>query len=350
MINDSDIRFPNLTDENYTDIPVMVYDYVAQNKIIYESIRIAADMLQISVNVIENAMRIKSRKNHNKYVAGYEFFEVNTDYTYPKFWNVDPESAQIDRDYYFANRSEFDAKMGLGIPDRLPSENDFLIYQDADGETVVEVCVNGDSTWLSQKQMAKLFDKDSDTIGEHIYAIYETKELEENRTTGKFPVVQIEGKRSVKRNILHYNLDMILSVGYRVNSKKATAFRQWANTVLKAYLTKGYALDEKNLKDGTRDHEGLYERIRDIRTTEKRTWEKLKDLFKQSIDYNPKSCLAQYFFATIQNKLHVAAHGRTAAEVVYDRCDPNKPNMGMTNFEGEEPTKSQAAIGKKLFI
>ena len=225
--------------------------------------------------------------------------------------------------------------------------SDIVIYQDEEGVATLEVTLQDETLWLSQKQLAELFGVTTATINEHIKNIYKEKELEVHSTIRKFLIVQQEGKRSVKREIEHYSLDMIISVGYRVKSKIATRFRQWATQQLKEYLIKGFVMDDERLKEAKNSYfDELLERIRDIRSSEKLFWKKVLDIYATSVDYDPSDEMSQTFFKTIQNKMHYATHGKTAAEIVYARVDSSKPNVGMTNFSGARPTKKEVAIAK----
>ena len=224
---------------------------------------------------------------------------------------------------------------------------EIIIYQDEDGRTDLEVKLEDETLWLSQKQMAELFGVTKQNISLHIQNIYEERELLPKATVKKFLTVQQEGKRRVKREIEHYNLDMIISVGYRVKSKIATRFRQWATKQLKEYIIKGFVMDDERLKEAKNSYfDELLERIRDIRSSEKIFWKKVLDIYAISIDYDPNDELSQEFFKTIQNKMHYATHGKTAAEIVYERADSTKLNMGMTNFSGTKPTKKEVSIAK----
>jgi len=224
---------------------------------------------------------------------------------------------------------------------------EIIIYQDEDGQTDLEVKLEDETLWLSQKQMAELFGVTKQNISLHIQNIYEERELLPKATVKKFLTVQQEGKRRVKREIEHYNLDMIISVGYRVKSKIATRFRQWATKQLKEYIIKGFVMDDERLKEAKNSYfDELLERIRDIRSSEKIFWKKVLDIYATSIDYDPNDELSQEFFKTIQNKMHYATHGKTAAEIVYERADSTKLNMGMTNFSGTKPTKKEVSIAK----
>jgi hypothetical protein len=229
-----------------------------------------------------------------------------------------------------------------------PAKSELILYQTEDGETKVEVRLLDETVWLSQKLMAALFQKDVRTINEHIANIYDEGELIPEATVRKFRTVQNEGNRQVNRDIDHYNLDVIISVGYRVKSVRGTQFRIWATQRLREYLIKGFTLDDERLKQagGGRYFDELLARIRDIRSSEKVFWRKVLDIYATSIDYAPDAELSRQFFAAVQNKMHWAAHGHTAAEVVHDRADAAKPHMGMTTWAGETPRKTDAEIAK----
>lgn len=225
--------------------------------------------------------------------------------------------------------------------------SEMIIYQDDSGTTNLEVKLENETLWLSQKQLSELFDVTTATINEHIKNIYYEKELEKDSTIRKFLIVQQEGTRNVKRDIEHYNLDMIISVGYRVKSNIATRFRQWATARIKEYIIKGFVMDDERLKQAKNSYfDELLERIRDIRSSEKLFWQKILDIYATSIDYDPSDEASQEFFKTIQNKMHFATHGHTAAEIIYQRVDSTKPFIGMTNFSGRKPTKKEASIAK----
>jgi hypothetical protein len=225
--------------------------------------------------------------------------------------------------------------------------SEIIIYQTEDGKTELEVKLENDTIWLSQKQMAELFGVTTPTINEHIKNIYSEEELNREATIRKFLIVRQEGKRRVKREIEHYNLDMIISVGYRVKSKVATRFRQWATKILREYLIKGFVLNDNRLKNENSGYfDELLERIRDIRSSEKVFWRKVLDIYATSVDYDPSSEISKNFFKTIQNKMHYATSGKTAAEIVYERADSQKLNMGMTNFSGSKPRKKEVSIAK----
>lgn len=202
--------------------------------------------------------------------------------------------------------------------------------------------------WLTQLQLVKLFDSSKANISEHIKNIYEEGELDEESTVRKFRTVQIEGDREVTRTVTHYNLDMIISLGYRVKSIVATKFRRWATERLKEYLIKGFTMDDDRLKNlgGGNYWKELLERIRDIRSSEKVMYRQVLDLYATSVDYDPKSCESVAFFKMVQNKLHYAAHGHTATEVIYERADADMPFMGLTSFSGDFPTAKDIGIAK----
>ena len=228
------------------------------------------------------------------------------------------------------------------------SKGDIVIYQTKDGLTKIDVRFEDETVWLTQQQMAELYQSSRTNIVEHIQHIYEEGELQEESTCRKFRQVRLEGTRQVSREIPFYNLDMIISLGYRVKSMVATQFRRWATELLKEYLKKGYALDDKRLKElgGGNYWKELLDRIRDIRSSEKVMYRQVLDLYATSADYNPKSAESIAFFKMVQNKLHYAAHGNTAAEVIYNRADSEKEFMGLTTFTGDFPTKKDIAVAK----
>lgn len=205
-----------------------------------------------------------------------------------------------------------------------------------------------ESVWLTQQQMAELFQSSRTNIVEHIRHIYEEGELDEVSTCRKFRQVRIEGSRRVARELPYYNLDMIISLGYRVKSIIATNFRRWATERLKEYMKKGFTMDDERLKNlgGGNYWKELLDRIRDIRSSEKVMYRQVLDLYATSIDYNPKSSESVAFFKMVQNKLHYAAHGHTAAEVIYERADADKPFMGLTAFSGDFPTAKDIGVAK----
>lgn len=230
----------------------------------------------------------------------------------------------------------------------VPAQGELILYKTEDGKTRIEVRMQDDTVWLSQKLMSELFQVTIPTINEHIKTIYDDGELEAGATVRKFLIVQTEGSRQVKRPIDFYNLDIIISVGYRVNSLRGTQFRIWATQRLREYIIKGFTLDDERLKQagGGNYFDELLARIRDIRSSEKIFWRKVLDIYATSIDYDPRNDLSQQFFAVIQNKMHWAAHGHTAAEIIYNRADAAKPNMGMTAWLGDKPRKTDAEIAK----
>jgi len=223
----------------------------------------------------------------------------------------------------------------------------FLLYKTENNDIKVDVRLENETLWLNQKQMAELFAVQVPAIAKHISNILEEEELSK-ATISKMEIVQKEGSREVKRSIDFYNLDMVIAVGYRVNSKQATRFRIWATNVLKEYLIKGFAMNDELLKNagGGSYFEELLARIRDIRSSEKVFWRKVLDIYATSIDYDPNSESSKQLFKTIQNKMHWATHGHTAAEVVYQRVDSSKAHMGMTNFKGSTPSKQESSIAK----
>ena len=231
-------------------------------------------------------------------------------------------------------------------PDQIQGE--IVIYQAEDGLTKVECRFVDETVWLTQQQMAELFHTSRSNIVEHIGHIYEEGELDEVSTCRKFRQVRMEGNRQVTRELPFYNLDMIISLGYRVKSLIATQFRRWATERLKEYMIKGFTMDDERLKKlgGGNYWRELLERIRDIRSSEKVMYRQVLDLYATSVDYNPRSAESVAFFKMVQNKLHYAAHGHTAAEVIYERADADKPFMGLTTFSGDFPTAKDIGIAK----
>lgn len=227
-------------------------------------------------------------------------------------------------------------------------QGDIVIYQTEDGGTKIDVRFEGETVWLTQQQMAELFGSSRTNIVEHIRHIYEECELDEDSTCRKFRQVRDEGGRQVSREIPHYNLDMIISLGYRVKSRIATHFRRWATERLKEYMLKGFTMDDERLKElgGGNYWKELLARIRDIRSSEKVMYRQVLDLYATSVDYDPNSAESIAFFKMVQNKLHYAAHGHTAAEVIYERADADKPFMGLTSFSGDFPTAKDIGIAK----
>lgn len=226
-------------------------------------------------------------------------------------------------------------------------ENSIIIYQDEDGVTKVSVKFSDEDIWLTQNQIAEIYKTTQQNISLHINNIYRDNELEKNSTNKEFLLVQTEGNRQVKRNIDHYNLDMIISLGYRVQSQVATRFRIWATQRLHEYMQKGFTMDDERLKQGrNRYFRELLQRIRDIRSSERNFYQQVTDIYATSIDYDPRSDLTKKFFATVQNKLHFAVHEHTAAELIYERVDNEKPFVGMTNFKGDYVTVDDVKIAK----
>lgn len=225
--------------------------------------------------------------------------------------------------------------------------SDIEIYESPDGDIRLNIQLEDETVWLTQAQIAQLFGVNSQAITKHLGNIYDEGELAPDATCSKMEQVRQEGNRQVKRTINVYNLDAVISVGYRVNSRKATHFRQWATRVLKEYAVKGFALDDRRLKDGrSRYFRELLQRVRDIRSSERNLYQQVTDIYATSIDYDPKASMTWAFFATVQNKLHYAAHEHTAAEVIYERVDRDKPLVGMTTFDGDYITKADVRIAK----
>ena len=226
-------------------------------------------------------------------------------------------------------------------------ENSFLIYQDDNGVSNVNVRFEGEDVWLAGEQMQRLFQASQQDVAYHIKQIYEEGTLSEEATHKKFLLVRNEGSRTVKRNISHYNLDMIIAVGMRIKSEVAVRFRQWAIRHLHEFMVKGYTLDDDRLKGNrSRYFRELLQRIRDIRMSERNFYQKVTDIFASSLDYDKTSDITRTFFATVQNKLHFAAHKHTAAELIYERADASKPMVGMTHFEGRYITEDDVKIAK----
>lgn len=225
--------------------------------------------------------------------------------------------------------------------------SDIEIYESPDGEIRLNVQLEDETVWLTQRQMSALFGRDKSTISRHIQSVFDDGELEADSTVANFATVQIEGGREVERIVEHYNLDMIISVGYRVKSQQGVAFRQWATKILREYAVKGFALDDRRLKDGrSRYFRELLQRVRDIRSSERNLYQQVTDIYATAIDYDPKASITRTFFATVQNKLHYAAHEHTAAEVIYERVDRDKPLVGMTTFDGDYVTRADVRIAK----
>lgn len=233
----------------------------------------------------------------------------------------------------------------------MPNQNSHggvLLYQTEDGKAQIEVTLENETVWLSIDQMAELFQRNKSTISRHIKGVLESGELNADSTVAFFATVQTEGSRQIERQIAYYNLDMIISVGYRVNSHRGVQFRIWATQVLKEYLIKGFALNDSLLKNagGGNYFDELLARIRDIRSSEKVFYRKILEIYALSIDYDPRTEETKKFFATVQNKMHFSAHGHTAAEVIYERADAEKDFMGLTSWMGAMPRQSDAEIAK----
>jgi len=228
------------------------------------------------------------------------------------------------------------------------SSSEILLYQRDDGRPAIEVRLDGETVWVTQAQLVELFQSSKANISEHISNIFDEGEVDPSATVREFRTVRQEGSRQVTRTLTYYNLDVILSVGYRVRSKVATQFRIWATERLREYLVKGFTMDDaklKNLGGGTYWRE-LLDRIRDIRSSEKVLYRQILDLYATSVDYDPRAEETVKFFKIVQNKLHYAAHGRTAAEVIASRADATQPNMGLTTFAGQRPVKAEISVAK----
>ena len=224
-------------------------------------------------------------------------------------------------------------------------KNNMIIYVSKDGNVKVDASIENEDIWMSQDVMANLYGTTKQNVSYHINNIFKEEELDKNSVVKDFLTTAKDGK---KYNVSHYNLDAIIAVGYRINSKKATEFRIWATRVLKEYMIKGFTLNDERLKNNGESpyFEELLARIRDIRSSEKIFWRKVLDIYATSIDYDPKNKLSIDFFKTVQNKMHYATHGHTAAELIFTRVDSEKENLGLTNFKGKYPTKSETEIAK----
>ena len=224
-------------------------------------------------------------------------------------------------------------------------KNNMIIYVSKDGNIKVDVNIQNETIWMSQDMMANLYDTTKQNISYHLNNIFKEKELDKDSVVKNFLTTASDGKNY---NVLHYNLDAIIAVGYRINSKKATEFRMWATKILKEYIVKGFSLNNEKLKNNGENpyFEELLARIRDIRSSKKIFWRKVLDIYSTSVDYNPKDKLSINFFKTVQNKMHYATHGQTAAEIIFTRVDSEKDNLGLTNFKGNYPTKSETEIAK----
>ncbi len=224
-------------------------------------------------------------------------------------------------------------------------KNNIVIYTSKDGIVKVDTTIVNDTIWMSQQELAKLFDTTKNNISLHMKNIFESGELEENSAVKKILTTAKDGKNY---NVVHYNLDAIIAIGYRINSKRATEFRIWATKILKEYMIKGFTLNDEFLKNNGKSpyFEELLARIREIRSSEKVFWRKVLDIYATAIDYDPKSKISIDFFKTVQNKMHFATHGSTAAEVIFNRVDANKDNIGLTNFKGDVPSREETEIAK----
>ncbi|MFH0725404.1 MAG: virulence RhuM family protein [Pseudomonadota bacterium] len=239
---------------------------------------------------------------------------------------------------------------------KLP-DNQITVYQTADGKINIEVLYANENIWLPQKRMAELFGCSADNVSLHLKNIYKEKELDESATAEDFSVVQMEGRREVSRTVKCYSLEAIIAVGYRVNSERGTQFRQWAISILQQYIHKGFAIDSDRFKYGsrfsTRFFDDLLEEIRDIRSSERMAYQKITDIYATSIDYSPKAADTKKFFATVQNKLHFAITGQTAAEIIAKRADSTKPNLGLTSWRKGPAGKimpSDVSIAKNYLV
>ena len=229
----------------------------------------------------------------------------------------------------------------------MDKENKLILYKDEEGRVSVNTRFADEDVWLTQEQLATIYQTTQENVSMHITNIYTDKELDKEGTYKKFLLVRQEGKRNVQRNIAHYNLDIIIALGYRVQSQVATRFRRWATERLHEYIQKGFTMDDERLKQGgNRYFLELLQRIRDIRASERNFYQQVTDIYATSIDYDPRCDMTREFFATVQNKLHYAVHEHTAAEVIYERVDSDKPMVGMTNFKGNYITKDDVKIAK----
>lgn len=226
-------------------------------------------------------------------------------------------------------------------------ENKIILYQDDNEITHVSVRFADEDLWLTQNQLAEIYCTTKQNISQHIDNILNDGELDQNRTVKEFLTVRLEGKRQVQRSVMHYNLDMVIALGYRVQSQVATRFRRWATQRLHEYIQKGFAMDDERLKQGgNRYFRELLQRIRDIRSSERNFYQQVTDIYATATDYDPRDEMTKMFFATVQNKLHYAVHENMAAEVIYNRVDNEKPFVGMTNFKGNYVTKDVNRFSK----
>ena len=226
-------------------------------------------------------------------------------------------------------------------------DNKLILYTDETGKVSVETRFADEDVWLTQEQLATIYDTTQQNISQHLLGIYADKELAQEATHKKFLLVRQEGARTVNRHIDHYNLDMIIALGYRVQSEVAVRFRRWATQRLHEYIQKGFTMDDERLKQGgNRYFRELLQRIRDIRSSERNFYQQVTDIYATSVDYDPRAKMTKLFFATVQNKMHYAVHEHTAAELIYDRVDNEKPFVGMTNFKGNYVTVDDVKIAK----
>lgn len=227
------------------------------------------------------------------------------------------------------------------------NENSIILYQDENGITRVSVRFADDDLWLTQNQIAEIYDTTQQNVSQHIDGIFKDGELSAEATHKKYLLVQTEGKRQVKREVSHYNLDVIIAIGYRVQSQIATRFRYWATERLHEYIQKGFTMDDERLKQGgSRYFRELLQRVRDVRSSERNFYQQVTDIYTTATDYDPRADMTKTFFATVQNKLHFAVHEQTAAEVIFERVNNEKPLAGMTNYKGDYITKDDVKIAK----
>jgi len=240
--------------------------------------------------------------------------------------------------------------MSKNIPAPIGNASEFIFYQSEDGVSRIQVRLVNETVWLTQRQLAELYQLNVNTISRHIKVIFDEGELQPQATVRQYRIVAPEAARTVERLVSHYNLDMVLAVGYRVRSARGTQFRRWATERLREYLVKGFVMDDERLKEGRNwgaDYfDELLARIRDIRASEKRFYQKLRDLFKLAVDYDASAETTQRFFQIIQNKLHWATTGKTAAEIIADRADATQPNMGLTNWKGGTVRQQDVTVAK----
>jgi hypothetical protein len=240
--------------------------------------------------------------------------------------------------------------MSKNLPEKSAPSSEILLYQTEDGQSRIQVRLEAGAVWLTQTMIAELFQTTKQNISHHIQNIFEESELSPEATVKQYLTVQSEGARQIRRSLDYYNLEMILAVGYRVRSHRGTQFRQWATERLREFLAKGFVLDDERLKTGQTlgaDYfDELLERIRDIRASEKRFYQKIKDLYRLAIDYDPKSDTTREFFSIVQNKLHWAITGKTAAELIAERADHEKPNLGLTAWCGSKVRRHDVTIAK----